>query len=364
MRIALVCRQSPDAVDAIRDHAVLLAAALRAHGAEVDLHLRTPDRSWLVEPGGSVRTQLTAGLAGYDAVLLQYNPFMWGRWGFAPWLPLELWRLRLRRSRPRLALILHEPFVPMTGWRWTLMGLWQRAQLGAVRAATDIVFVSIEAWTRRLRRWLPRRRTIHLPVGSTIPDGSAAREDERRTLGAGADDLVVATIDTGGSSWSSTPVRAALARIAADGPRVLLLVLGAGASAPAGLPAAVEVHVPGRLDATLLAARLSAADLFLAPYVDGVSTRRTSLMASLLHGVAVVGTDGDLTDSVLREAAGALRLAPVDRPDLFAEAAQSLAASAEERAALGHAGRALYRDRFDWPVIAGRLLAELAGDVP
>ncbi len=358
-RIAIVCRQSPGTVDGIRDHAVLLAAALRLQGAEVDLHLRTPESRWLVEPGGCVRPRLAGGLAGYDAVLVQYNPFLWGRWGFAPWLPFELQRLRLRRSRPHVALILHEPFVPMSGWRSTLMGLWQRVQLAAVRSAVDAVFVTIEVWTRRFRRWFPRRPTFHLPVASSFRDRSTERGDERRRLGVEADVLVVAIIDTGGGSRSPALVTAALEQLVAGGHRVLLVVLGAGGSLPPGLSPTVETHVAGWLDPDTFASRLAAADLFLAPYVDGVSTRRTSLMAALQHGVAVVGTDGFLTDTVLREATDALRLAPVDRPELFAAAAEQLAANPDERAALGRAGRALYRERFDWPVIAASLLEEL-----
>jgi glycosyltransferase involved in cell wall biosynthesis len=359
MRIAVVCRQSHNRVDGVRDHAVLLADALRARGAEVDLHLRTAEGGWIVEPGDGARPKLVAGLGRYDAVLVQYNPFMWGRWGFAPWLPAALLRLRRGRQRARIAVILHEPFVPMTGWRWTLMGLWQRAQLAAVRAAADSIFVSIEAWTQRLERWRPRRPTFHLPVGSNFPDRSDARNDERHRLGVEPEDLVVAIIDTGGAARSPRLVTGALERLAEADRRIVLLVLGAGGSLPPDLPPAVEAHLAGRLDPSTFAARLSAADLFLAPYVDGASTRRGSMMAALQHGVAVVGTNGFLTDAVLRNATSALRLAPVDRPELFAAAAYDLAANARERADVGRAGRALYAERFEWDVIAAQLLREL-----
>ena len=70
-----------------------------------------------------------AELGHADAVLVQYNPFSYGRWGFAPWLVALTWALRLRRREPRIALMVHEPYVPMITWRSTVMGLWQRAQL-------------------------------------------------------------------------------------------------------------------------------------------------------------------------------------------------------------------------------------------
>src|SRR4051812_10551800 len=95
-RIAVVCRESAGRVDAIRDHAVRLADALRACGPDVDLHQRTSAGRWRIESSGDERSSLAAGLAGYDVVLVQYNPFLWGRWGFAPWLPLQL--LRVQRA--------------------------------------------------------------------------------------------------------------------------------------------------------------------------------------------------------------------------------------------------------------------------
>lgn len=354
MRIAIICRESPGSVDAIRDHSEQLALALRDVGQGVDLHLRTPTGSWSCE---TVRSRLSDGLAPYDLVVLQYNPFLFGRRGFAPWLPLELWRVHARRRRPRIAVVVHEPFVPMSGWRWTLMGLWQRAQLAAVRAASDVVLVSIEAWTERLDLWLPSRPTHHLPVGSNVPDRSTARDEERQLLQARPNDLVIATVDTGGLARAPELVDAAVARLAEHRASIWWLALGAGASPPSALPANVRLHIPGRVSSDRFAALLSAADLFLAPYVDGVSTRRGAMMAALQHGVPVVGTDGPLTDSVLRNASSALRLVPVGRLDMYAEAAAQLAEEAGERRRVGEAGRALYRSQFDWPVIVRRLLA-------
>jgi glycosyltransferase involved in cell wall biosynthesis len=78
-------------------------------------------------------------------------------------------------------------------------------------------------------------------------------------------------------------------------------------------------------------------------------------MSALQHAVPVLGTDGHLTDRVLRESNG-LRLVPVAQRDRFAEEAARLAGAADERRALGDAGRGLYARRFDWPVLVDRLL--------
>ena len=89
--------------------------------------------------------------------------------------------------------------------------------------------------------------------------------------------------------------------------------------------------------------------------IDGVSTRRGSVMAALQHGVAVIGTAGPLTDPVLRAAGAAIRLTEVGEPERFAAAAAALAADPAGRAALGAAGRDLYAREFDSAVTAARL---------
>ena len=108
-----------------------------------------------------------------------------------------------------------------------------------------------------------------------------------------------------------------------------------------------------------MARHLAAADLFVAPFVDGVSTRRTTLMAALQHGLPVVGTDGRLTDDVLRRAGDALTLVPADDPRRLAAAVRWLGGDADQRLARGAAGRELYEDSFDWPVISATLVAAL-----
>ena len=101
------------------------------------------------------RDAFDAELAAYDAVVVQYNPFMYGRWGFAPWLPAALWRARRSRGAPEIALMVHEPYVPMVNWRWALMGLWQRSQLLALYGMADVVFASIDSWAAMLGRLRP-----------------------------------------------------------------------------------------------------------------------------------------------------------------------------------------------------------------
>jgi glycosyltransferase involved in cell wall biosynthesis len=335
MRIAIVCGEAPGDLNVFRQVSERMAEALRAVGHDVTV-LEQPDT-----------------LAGHDVVLLQYNPFVYGRRGFAPSLVRRLWKLRLTRRRPQIVLYVHEPFVPMRNWRWVLMGLWQRAQLLALRMSADVSLVTIQRWSELLRGWPPWHTTVHLGNGSSLP--ARAQRDA-----GDCERLVVATLAAGNPHRRDDLVQRALDALASAGIAVELVVLGAGAPPASGLPRGIAVRRPGALDNDALAAELARVDVFLAPFADGVSTRRTSLMAALQHGLAVVGTDGRLTDNVLRSAGDAIRLVPVDDADGFATATLRLAEQPAERAALGAAAARLYEAEFDWPVLARRLLDVLA----
>jgi glycosyltransferase involved in cell wall biosynthesis len=360
-RIALICRDSGQLVDGIRDHAVVKAHAVRELGVRADVvGIRRPG-SWTVVDSdpGTAWDAATRALPAYDAICLEYNPFLYGRWGFAPWLPAWLARLRLRRPRPTIGVMVHETFVGPEGWRWALMGAWQRAQLAGLLRTADCVFSSLENWCGVLQRW-SGSQVAHLPVGSNLPDRREHRAGQRANLGIGAETPVVVTFWTPHPSRDPAYLQRALSAVAEIASTVVLLNLGAGSPEIAGMPDSVQVIRPGLLAPDALASHLAAGDIFLAPFLDGVSTRRGTVLAALQHALAVVGTDGRLTDSCLRRE-NALLLVPADQPEIFAGAARSLATDSSRRAALAQGGRDLYESTFAWPVLAGSFIERLLG---
>jgi len=105
-------------------------------------------------------------------------------------------------------------------------------------------------------------------------------------------------------------------------------------------------------------------DLYLAPFVDGVSTRRGSFMTGLQHGIPTVSTIGPLTDPLLQDANDEAHcLAPVDSPGEFARTAHALWNAPQRRAQMGRAGRAFYNTHFAFDVVADRLLNHLSMEV-
>jgi len=347
-------------VDGIRDHSERIIEQLRRDFPELRVKyfdLRGEGSGLSARVVAAVR--MLRGLDNACALILQYNPFSFGRWGFAPWLPGTLAAARLRRGHPFIAVMVHEPFVPMTSIRWTLLGSWQRLQLAALRSCADVTFVSIGAWQDVLRRSPARGPVYHLPVGSNFPDRRASREAFRSALGVREEELVVSTLGRDHPSWMGDYVVAAANAMAAAGTRVRLLGIGATTPPLTGLDPAICFERPGLLEPGEVAGRLAASDLFLAPLIDGVSTRRGSVMAGLQHGLPMIGTEGPLTDQVLADAKDALVLTPVGRPEEFAATAARLAEEPEARERMGAAARRLYECQFDWSVVASRLHAAL-----
>ena len=87
---------SADRHDAVKSHADILAAALGALGASSSYEEISP------------HDFRRSSMAKVDWVVLEYSPYSFARWGFAPYL---LIRFRRRRARTyRLALFVHEVF--------------------------------------------------------------------------------------------------------------------------------------------------------------------------------------------------------------------------------------------------------------
>jgi glycosyltransferase involved in cell wall biosynthesis len=331
---AVVYRRE-DGIDAIDEYSRRLVAAIRDLQPEVDyfpdglpeLLDRRPTPSW---------------------VLLQYNPFRYGRWGFAPKLLSDV--RRLRRADVQVALMVHEAWLDMTDWRTSVMGSWQRLQLRALVRQADAVMTSTQAIAKMLGHG-----AIHLPVATNITPVDVPSQIARERIGVDRA-LVVSLFGRDHPSRALEYAEAAIIALAQAHGAHSLTVLNLGADAPeVSVPAGVEVRDSGQQPPFELSLGLGASDLMLLPFTDGVSTRRSTLMAAFAHRRPVLGLCGKNTDQVLLDATDALTLTPVGDLDAFARTAVELTREPQLLRAKGEAGRRLYEERFDWPVAAARV---------
>jgi glycosyltransferase involved in cell wall biosynthesis len=357
-RVGLVCVETRGSADGIRDYTDCLGSALAVTERLVPfMVLRTAHGPWKVLHDGGchfVPSLEYLPMNPGDCLALQYNPFMYGRRGFAPWLIVQL--LRLRRSLPhvKIMLTIHETYVSAINWKWALMGAWQRLQLAALLMFADLVVVTTQRWADQLKALQPMRPIAFIPVGSNLPDMRGYRQRERSSLGL-SNSTVLATFGQKHPSHLRHFVVEAANTLAKARLNVTLLDLGAHDQELRGLDSSVRMLRPGRLQLDEIARYLAAADIFLAPYSDGASTRRTTLMAALQHELAIVTTGGVSTDSALLSSA--VSFVALGQPEAFAVRVLDVAIDANLRERLAKGGRRAYDEFFAWPIIAQQFVS-------
>lgn len=373
--IAILFPALPPALDGIGDHTAKLARALAPRG-RVRIFTAQPDADPI--PGVVVhrvfstdRPQDVLGVVSAvsadppDWLVVQFNQFSYGRWGFNPFLPLALHAVKRRCPKTRIAWVVHEDFVPLTSWKFAVMTTWQRAQFVALGRLADLICYSIEPWAEKYAAWFPHADVRHLPVGSNFDPPTATRVEAKRALGFDDAEFVVGIFGSiGHARLLSFLVRSveALSR-----ERVLgrVLYVGPSESEIQRALGSVPMYNAGRLPPADVSRHLAAMDLHLSPFADGVSTRRGSFMAGLQHGVASATTIGVNTGVLLRKAAGhAFAAAEVADAEQYEAKVLQLAKDSARRAILGAEGRALYDKAFAFEQIAQRLVAAMDVTIP
>ena len=338
----LVVYRAGGEIDAIDQYSRRLVTALREAGECVDY-----------APDGLSYSHVRASAPTW--ILLQYNPFSYGRRGFAPGLVRDALRLWGEKP-PQFAVLVHEAYVGMRDWRSTLMSAYQRAQLTAIIRLADTVIVTTERLAIEVGS-----DAVHIPVASNIVPVAVSRQAARQSLGIRGE-FVVGLFGTAHPSRDHSYSEAAIRGLAEQhrASRIIILNLGAGAPAPE-VPAAVAVRTPGALDPRDLSLHLRAVDLLLLPLKDGLTTRRTTMMAGLAHGLPVLGLQSAVTDRILIEHPEALWLVTAGDHQAFAAAAINLAADVNRLRTMGEAARLLYERAFDWPVAADSVVSAIYG---
>jgi glycosyltransferase involved in cell wall biosynthesis len=226
------------------------------------------------------------------------------------------------------------------------------------------VAVTTERWLPLVQRAARRSgaRVFWLPVGSNIPPvptTAATRRKTREELGLSEADVVVAAFKPTGSGKLPDWIGRAWRVIRSD-PSAALIIIGVPRDdmEPAGRLPHEEARVvyTGFLEPHEVSACLHCADLCLAPFSDGVSARRTTVVAAFAHGLPVVTTRGKSTDGLFDESPAVLTNS--DEPGEFVAATRQLFDDAGRRQALSAETRRFVETHFEWRMIASRLLRE------
>jgi glycosyltransferase involved in cell wall biosynthesis len=277
---------------------------------------------------------------------------------------------RGRRHRPPVVVTFHDlkvPYLfPKAGpLRWRVVRMLARR--------SDSVIVTNREDYLRLETEINRKRLNLIPIGSNIPavlPAGYSRDAERAHWGVGPGDLLLGYFGFLNESKGGEELVQALALLVARGAPAHLLMIGGrlGSSDPtnrayaervdqliADLGMEERVHWTGYSNPEAVSAGLLATDMCVLPYRDGVSFRRGTLHACLVHGRAIVTTRPAVSLSEARDGENMLLVEPRD-PERLAQAVMRLASDRALRERLEARAAALAAE-FAWERIARQTAA-------
>ena len=288
-------------------------------------------------------------------VLVQWVPHGFGYKSVNLFFCLWLW-YRSARHRDAIELVVHEPFLPFRSgsWRQNAAAAVQRLMTVILLRASERIFMSTPSWEKKLRPFETGGRRVFewLPITSNVPyidDPEAVFEIRRKYAETG---LLAGHFGTFGAPIAEM-LEALVPRLLTNNRSLSLLLLGGGGQEFRERLVKKYPELGGVLHATghvhelnRLSLHLSACDLMIQPYPEGITTRRGTAMAALSHGRPLVTTTGALTEPFW-EGSKAVELTPASDIDAFVNAALRVSNDPEYRRSLATRERELYDRHFD-----------------
>lgn len=364
----LITGEYPPQLGGVGDYTRLVASGLAAAGDAVHVWCSPSESQSPNVPGvlvhrelGSIAPadlrrvgQMLNGFAAPRHLLVQWVPHSYGYQSMNLPFCLWLWK-RATFNHDRVEIMVHEPYLAFGEgtWKQNAAAVVHRIMTTILLNAAHRVWVAIPAWEKS---WRPYTLGHHvpfawLPVPSNIPvvdDPAGVRSVRDRYAPAGS--LIVGHFGTYGRHIRELLMGLLPAFLHRDMNHVLVL-LGRGGELLRdelvhGDPAlAQRIRATGSLSPVDLSKHLSACDVMIQPYPDGVSSRRSSVMASIAHGLPTITTAGRLTEP-LWQTSKAVALAPVGDTAALVSVTDELLRDPMARSHLGTAARALYQKYF------------------
>ncbi len=361
----IVTPELPPDCGGVGDYTVQVAEALAKAGDSVSLYVpptptprRPIDGVEIVSLADRFAARSIRELAAQldrdpnTRLLIQYVPAVFGRRGTN--VPFCRWLSSRRQAGTDVRIMFHEPYLYLR-WRpdHIVTAFTQRAMAAILLDAATHLYLSTDTW----RRYLGRLRANAIQDAVTLPIPSAiSRVDAvqavhaSRTLAIGRSTYLVGHFGSYGHHIAPMLRRVLADMLLSDG-RVAVLCTGAGSDrfvddfVTRHPTLRGRVVASGRASADDISVQLQACDVLVQPYPDGVTTRRTSVMAGLANGCAVVTTAGKLTERVW----GATNCVSMVRAGDSAELAQrtfALLADLTSRESLRSRALAAYEAHF------------------
>jgi len=347
-------------------HMTLLADGLADKFA--DVHVWSPSLTELSCRSPAVTHHKTLGrlsLSGFRRTGKLLNRFPKPRRLLVYWVPhaygcksmnvpfcLWIW-FRSAWHGDRVEPMVQECFLDFTrrSWRQSAAALIHRVMTIILLNAAHYVWVALSTYEARLRPYALGRRVPFgwLPVPSNvavIESPEAVAQIRKRLAPHG---ILIGHFGTFGRSITELVER--IVPVLLHELDSSLVLLGSGGEAfrdrllQLNPDLAGRIHSTGYLDDASLSPYLSACDLMIQPYPDGITARRGSALAPLAHGCPIITNSTDRTEPLWSET-GSVVLTPLSG-GAFLEAVRRLQDDPSERSRVSAAARQTYQTYFE-----------------
>jgi glycosyltransferase involved in cell wall biosynthesis len=385
VKVCFVTGEFPPLQGGIGDHTAHLARGLAGLGPEV--HILTTEKvryAGASEASASAPYRLHPEVKGWgwgcwrsilrfarrerpDVLHVQYQA---AAYDLHPAINLFPWWLRRAwpgGDRPALVVTYHDLRVP---YLFPKAGPLRRRVVLALARWSDAAIATNAEDEAALRRCSFDSLLRRIPLGSNVepqlPPGYD-RQEWRAGLGVAPETFLLTHFGFLNDSKGVELLVQALGRLREKGYNLRLLMIGGrtGDSDPTNVAYAARVEAlitelglaeqviwSGYVTPAEVSANLQAADLCVMPYRDGLSFRRTTLIAALRHGLPVLSTHPAVPLPELAEGQN-VALVPAGDAQALAQRIAALAADQDALARLAAGARALGQ-AFDWENIAER----------
>jgi glycosyltransferase involved in cell wall biosynthesis len=326
MKVLIVTGDFPPFLSGVGDYTDRLAGALSQQGAAVTVLTQTGNDDGVARPYRVLRTMPAFTMRDrsrivdlareHDVLNIQYPGCHYGRSPMINLLPAIL-----RRSAPELrsTVTIHDFRVMRNRWRartWPML-----------QGVHGILHVDPGDWPA-MTPWLTFRKPAHacVPIASNVdvlPYTPADRARWRAELGLADDETAVAYFGIIYPHKGLTELLDATGRLRDKGLKLKTIVIG-DFDREADWRAPIERRLTGEsgvvwvrgASLTRVSECLHASDIAALPFHSGTSVNRSSMLATIGHGLPTVTTDGPVTPKEIRDLFDLVLVPPKDDAQL------------------------------------------------
>ena len=296
-------------------------------------------------------------LKNFDYLYIQYTPFMFSKGWIRRRFHISLLALTCSRTNVRVIINVHEGY----NFEYKLslrliLALLINIEIFTLIIFSSMVFTASEVFLKNSRILYCKKNLKWLPISSNFPDPNKFID----TNYASNNIVNGICIFGGGNNLRGAFQHVLELQNYLTGQGIPFRWLILGKVDDDLLRLFYEPIVFGPLSDADISAVLSSARVFVMPNVDGVSLKRGTLMAAMQHSLAVVGTEGKMTDPSLRKFKG-VKLFQVSDYTSFCESVKGLLLDQSLSKSLGASNREDYGRYFSRSVRFELFLAHLRG---